>query len=105
MKVKDIRDAYIEIRATNNSVPDDVLDFMKDAAIAALKGEEAETLTMKDGRRVGKSDYITAKTKDLQEYGYSTLTETEVRFQLNQVLKEERLNVIGSFIESDILVK
>lgn len=37
MTVKDIIDAYLEIRKTNNTIPDDVLDFMKDCAVKELK--------------------------------------------------------------------
>jgi hypothetical protein len=33
---KSIMDAYAHIRATNNTIPDDVLDFMKNAAVDAL---------------------------------------------------------------------
>lgn len=62
-----------------------------------------ETITLKDGRVVLKSDYITAKTKDLQEYGYATLTEEEVKTQLNKILYGDiNLSVIGLFMEDDI---
>ena len=37
MKQKDIIDAWVRIRTIDQTIPDDVLDFMKDAAIAALK--------------------------------------------------------------------
>lgn len=37
MTRKDIIDAYCEIRKTNTNIPDDVLDFMKDAAIEKHK--------------------------------------------------------------------
>ena len=36
MKTKDITDAWAWIRKNNQSIPDEVLDFMKDAAIAQL---------------------------------------------------------------------
>lgn len=35
-----IREAYIKIRAIDQTIPDDVLDFMKDAAIEKLKRDE-----------------------------------------------------------------
>lgn len=58
-----------------------------------------------DGRRltVDKDIYVTAKTKDLREFGYGNLSESEVEFQLEQVLKGGELNVIGMFIEKDIV--
>ena len=62
-----------------------------------------ETVTLQDGRVVSKADYITAKTKDLQEYGYTTLTEDEVKVQLNKILYEDiDLSVIGLFMKDDI---
>lgn len=37
MKVQDIIKAYVRIRSIDNTIPDDVLDFMKDSAIEKLK--------------------------------------------------------------------
>jgi len=37
MKPKDIVDAWAHIRKIDQTIPDDVLDFMKDAALAAIK--------------------------------------------------------------------
>lgn len=37
MKAKSIYEAYARIRTIDQTIPDDVLDFMKDAAIEALK--------------------------------------------------------------------
>lgn len=49
-----------------------------------------------------KSDYVYGKTRDLQEYGYTSLSEAEVEAQLNKVLDgEEGLSVIGHFIKGD----
>ena len=42
MKRKDIIDAWAMIRETNHTIPDEVLDFMKNAAISQLL-EEKET--------------------------------------------------------------
>lgn len=36
MKIADIYKAYVDIRTTNNTIPDEVLDFMKEAAIEKL---------------------------------------------------------------------
>ena len=46
-----------------------------------------ETIRLKDGRIVGKKDYIKAKTKDLKEFGYYELTENEVSCQVDKILK------------------
>lgn len=42
MKKKDIIDAYCEIRKTNTSIPDEVLDFMKQSAIEKLDSQKYE---------------------------------------------------------------
>lgn len=64
-----------------------------------------ETIKLNDGRVVSKSDYIKAKTKDLIEFGYSSLTEEVLSEQLDKILSnapESELNVIGLFCKSDI---
>jgi hypothetical protein len=61
-----------------------------------------ETIKLEDGRVVARKDYIFAKTKALQEYGYTELTEKEVADQLDKILKSEELSVIGLFMEDDI---
>jgi len=43
MKREDIVLAWAKIRKIDNTIPDEVLDFMKDSAIAALEGEELYT--------------------------------------------------------------
>jgi hypothetical protein len=40
MKTKDIIDAWSRIRTTDNVIPDDVLDFMKDAAIEKIEQDK-----------------------------------------------------------------
>lgn len=42
MKQRDITDAYARIRTIDNTIPDDVLDFMKDSAIEKLKENNEE---------------------------------------------------------------
>lgn len=62
--------------------------------------ERAETI------EVSAEKYINAKTKSLQEFGYTNLTETEVENQLKKILNGDKdLDVIGMFMESDIVVK
>jgi hypothetical protein len=43
MNKKMIIDAYCKIRTIDNTIPDDVLDFMKEAALEKLKAIELET--------------------------------------------------------------
>jgi NTP pyrophosphatase (non-canonical NTP hydrolase) len=42
MTEKDIIDAYCRIRTIDNTIPDDVLDFMKDASIEKMEEELRE---------------------------------------------------------------
>ena len=42
-----IRDAYIRIRTIDQTIPDDVLDFMKDSAIDALNKQMVSILSEK----------------------------------------------------------
>lgn len=42
MKTKDIINAYTRIRTIDHTIPDDVLDFMKNAAIAALESNSVK---------------------------------------------------------------
>lgn len=52
--------------------------------------------------RVLSSDYVTAKTKDLIEFGYKELTEHEVSQQVLKVLNRDLdLSIIGRFVQSD----
>jgi len=59
-----------------------------------------------DGRKgvVSSCHYIKAKTKQLREFGYSTLTEDEVKVQLCKLLNNEELDVIGMFMEDEVVV-
>lgn len=43
MKKKDIIDAYCKVRTIDHTIPDDVLDFMKQAAIEKLESEKFYT--------------------------------------------------------------
>lgn len=63
MTEKMIIDAYCRIRTIDNTIPDDVLDFMKDAALEALTKQtdvnlpvmQAEWSDVSEGAAVGKS--------------------------------------------------
>ena len=52
-----------------------------------------------------RSEYVTAKTKDLQEFGYPNLTEQEVDRQLQKILNGETdLSIIGRFMVDEIVI-
>ena len=58
---------------------------------------------------VAKSDYVTAKTKQLIQFGYDDLERSHVEEQLNLVLSgktrlDEGLTVIGKMIIDDIVI-
>lgn len=58
-------------------------------------------VTLKSGISHLKEDYIIAKTKDLIEFGYSGLSTKTVAEQLEKILRNEPLNVIGMFMRDD----
>lgn len=61
-----------------------------------------------DGKSVvcDRRHYVTAKTKQLREFGYPSLTEKEVDEQVSAVLAGKKLleglDVIGGFIKGEI---
>lgn len=60
-----------------------------------------------DGKiiKVQVCDYISAKTKDLIEFGYSNLTEEQVLNSIRRILNKEKLtDIIDNFIKDDIVV-
>jgi len=48
-------------------------------------------------------DYLFAKLCDLQEFGFKDLTESVLRDQLKKIIKNEKLSVIGKFMEDEIV--
>lgn len=46
MKKSDVIDAYCRIRTIDNTIPDDVLDFMKDAAVEKLEKFEKSPINL-----------------------------------------------------------
>jgi len=38
-RIKEVRDAWAWVRKNNQSIPDDILDLMKDSAIEKIEGE------------------------------------------------------------------
>jgi len=68
---------------------------------------EIITITVKD-EEVGCSvrSYVKAKTKDLVEYGYSSLTEEEVIDSVwKAVNKEAPTTIIDHFVQGDIILQ
>lgn len=69
---------------------------------------ELEMITVKinyEPHSVQVMDYVTAKTKDLQQFGYNSLTEEQVLKSLKRVINKEKLvDVIDHFIKEDIVL-
>lgn len=55
-------------------------------------------------KTVATAAYISAKTKQLREFGYETLTEEGLRKQLIALLAKKPLTVIGMFMESEVIL-
>lgn len=54
-------------------------------------------------RTVARKDYVTAKTKQLREFGYEDLSESHVSEQLDKILADDNdLTVIGMFMKDEI---
>lgn len=70
--------------------------------IAKLPEELHVNLNGKEGY-VTTNQYVVARTKDLREFGYNTLTQKEVEDQVLKILNGEKLNVIGMFMENEII--
>lgn len=71
---------------------------------------KAEIKVKLDGKPVGVCDraaYVKAKTKQLQEFGYPSLTEQEVDEQIDALLAGKKfghgLTVIGMFMDKEVL--
>jgi len=49
-------------------------------------------------------DYVTAKTRELQQFGYGSLTEDQVLKSVRRIVnKEKPVDVIDHFIKDDII--
>jgi hypothetical protein len=65
-----------------------------------------EQIKLMNGMSVSKDAYITAKTKDLIEWGYGSLTEEVVRAQVDKILSgDTELDIIGHFCKGDFYTK
>ena len=53
-------------------------------------------------KTVNTQDYLAAKTKQLQEFGYPSLTREEVKAELGKIFNGGKLTVIGMFMEGEI---
>lgn len=58
MTEKMIRDAYCHIRTTDQTIPDDVLDFMKDAAIEKLRKQNIDALPPSSIPEFGTDEWV-----------------------------------------------
>jgi hypothetical protein len=64
-----------------------------------------EEVTQSNGMSVLKSNYVKFKTKDLIEFGYTSLTEEEVLEQVDKLLKKDvNLSVIGLLCKDDLQI-
>jgi hypothetical protein len=62
-----------------------------------------ENVMLSNGMMVLKSNYIKSKTKDLVKFGYTSLIESDVERQLDEILSGEKcLSVIGRLCKNDI---
>jgi len=63
----------------------------------------SNTLKLKNGALVPKSEYVKLKTKALVEFGYDDLTESHVELQLDKLLSNNpNIDIIGMFIQDEI---
>ena len=71
MKKKDIIDVYLKIRKIDNTIPDNVLDFMKNSAIEKLGDEKLQESSLNDDEiellnlNYNESIIVTEAVKDL----------------------------------------
>ncbi len=67
-----------------------------------------EILTLRDGRRVSRADYVRAKTADLRE-DFHGLTEEHVDGQVAAILEGrdfgEGISTIGMFVKDDLCME
>lgn len=55
-------------------------------------------------KQVLKADYVKAKTKDLIQFGYTSLSEKEVSDALERALARKGNDVITKFVEADLML-
>lgn len=78
MNKKQIIDAYCELRKTNQSIPDDVLDFMKKSALEKLERDAPASM-------------VELKQKVDAAISYSHLTfDNSIVFDLKRLLQYRR---------------
>ncbi|HYG24497.1 MAG TPA: hypothetical protein VEH04_17090 [Verrucomicrobiae bacterium] len=76
-----------------------------------MSDQKVKTLRVKIEDRpaieVSREAYVKAKTKQLREFGYGTLTEQHVDEQVDAVLSNKEigagLTVIGAFMQGEVL--
>jgi hypothetical protein len=79
---------------------------MKTINLSALQSDirenELEITVNYTPKRVKLTDYVTAKTKALQQFGYTDIESKEVKEQIVKISNGDELNVIGMMIEGDL---
>jgi hypothetical protein len=85
MTKKDITNAWAEIRQSNNTIPDEVLDFMKDAAIEKLPAPARNEVHS-----------IAAAEKEINDHIHSYY------FFTSQKIDKEKLPIVKKTIENCI---
>jgi hypothetical protein len=68
-----------------------------------MKNTEIKINIGKGPEIVDKQLYIKAKHKTLVDFGYKSLTIAAVKEQLENVLNDKKLDVIGEFIKRDVI--
>ena len=53
---------------------------------------------------VPRKDYVTAKTKQMQEFGYPSVTEDGINEQIEALFAKNKLTVIGWFMKDEIVL-
>ena len=75
-------------------------------AVLLTNSNKMQEIKLSNGMNVLKSNYVKLKTKDLIEFGYTSLTEKEVEVQVEKILaKDNDLSVIGMFCKDDLDVE
>lgn len=71
--------------------------------ISDFKGKNLRVYIDYEEKTVPALSYIKAKTVALRNFGYTNLTEETVMKQILAILNKEKLDVIGLFMEGEVL--
>lgn len=90
---KQIIDAYLWIRKNNNTIPDEVLDFMKEAALEKLEKDDSPKSPRKAISEKDKKEFIDycavfyTKGGVWSEFFNNNLTKKDITYHMNDFLK------------------